>query len=65
MAVQTDLAKDADVASLFTVTIKTFGRPPDVVLSNAGVVAEGRMGDQSPEDWWNVMVSGSLDIHLN
>lgn len=59
VAVQTDLAKDADVANLFAETSKTFGRSPDVVLSNAGVVAEARVGEQSPEDWWNVMVSGS------
>jgi NADP-dependent 3-hydroxy acid dehydrogenase YdfG len=65
IAVQTDLLKDTDVANLFAETIKTFGRSPNVVLSNAGVVAEAKIGKQSPNDWWEVMVSrNSLSISL-
>ncbi|KAK4942964.1 hypothetical protein LTR10_017348 [Elasticomyces elasticus] len=55
LAVRTDLVKDGDVENLFAQTIKTFGRSPDVVLANAGAVATVPIGEQSPDDWWNVM----------
>lgn len=57
IAVQADLAKDSDVANLFAETLKTFGRSPDVVLANAGVLIEGKVGEKSPDDWWDAMVS--------
>ncbi|KEF63670.1 uncharacterized protein A1O9_01648 [Exophiala aquamarina CBS 119918] len=57
-----DLAKDTDVGKLFTETIRTFGRSPDVVMANAAVVAdEANVGDFSPNNWWDSMVgSGSI-----
>ncbi|KAK5462678.1 hypothetical protein LTS15_002390 [Exophiala xenobiotica] len=55
LAVPTDVTKDADVANLFAQTVKTFGRSPDVVLSNAGAVEVGPMGDQGVDVWWGIL----------
>ncbi|KAK5058537.1 hypothetical protein LTR84_010800 [Exophiala bonariae] len=55
IAIQADLAKDAEVANLFAETLKTFGRSPDVVLANAGVLIEGKVGETSPDEWWDAM----------
>jgi hypothetical protein len=56
LAVPTDVTKDADVANLFAQTVKTFGRSPDVVLSNAGAVEVGPMGEQGVDVWWGILV---------
>ncbi|KAK5211634.1 hypothetical protein LTR41_003095 [Exophiala xenobiotica] len=55
LAVPTDVTKDADVANLFAQTVKTFGRSPDVVLSNAGAVEVGPMGEQGVDVWWGIL----------
>ena len=57
LAVQTDLLKDSDVANLFAQTVKTFGRSPEVVLSNAGAVEELKIGEHKVDDWWQQLVS--------
>jgi len=52
---------DADVERLFIESIQTFGRSPDVVMANAGIVTpEARVGEWGPDDWWNDVVSSSL-----
>ncbi|KAJ5198268.1 short chain dehydrogenase-like protein [Penicillium cinerascens] len=55
LVVQTDLVKDKDVENLFSQTLKTFGRSPDVVLSNAGMVETVPIGEHSTDAWWNVL----------
>ena len=56
LVVQTDLVRDADVEHLFAQTIKAFGRPPDVVLANAGNIENASIGEQDTDDWWNILV---------
>lgn len=56
LIVQTDLVKAEDVKELFAQTLKTFNRPPDVVLANAGAVSAVPIEQQSTDDWWNILV---------
>jgi NAD(P)-dependent dehydrogenase (short-subunit alcohol dehydrogenase family) len=65
LAVPTDVTKDADVANLFAQTVKTFGRSPDVVLSNAGAVEVGPMGEQGVDVWWGILVCCMHDSVFN
>lgn len=60
LVVQTDLVKDKDVENLFAQTLKTFGRSPDVVLSNAGMVETDPIGEHSTDDWWNTLVGFAM-----
>ena len=62
LTVQTDLVIDGDVENLFAQATKTFGRLPDVVLSNAGVVEDDLVpaGEHDVEAWWNIVVSKSV-----
>jgi hypothetical protein len=48
--------------TLFFASEETFGRMPDVVLSNAGVVEEDlvRAGEHDVEAWWHVVMSTSI-----
>lgn len=55
LVVQTDLVKDKDVENLFSQAIKTFGRSPDVVLSNAGMVETVPIREHSTDGWWNIL----------
>ena len=59
LTVQTDLIVDGDVENLFAQATKTFGRLPDVVLSNAGVVEDDLVpaGEHGIAAWWNTVVS--------
>ena len=65
LAVPTDVTKDADVQNLFAQTIKTFGRCPDVVLSNAGAVEVGPMGEQGTDVWWGILVCMDETIQVS
>lgn len=56
LAVAADVTIDEDVKNVFAQTLQTFGRCPDVVLANAGAVSEAPVGEQSTDDWWNLMV---------
>lgn len=57
LTVKTDLTVSSDVQNLFTQTVKTFGRPADLVLANAGVVREMLpVGEEKVDDWWSVWV---------
>ena len=59
LTVQTDLVVDGDVENLFAQATNTFGRLPDVVLSNAGAVEDDLVpaGEHDVEAWWNLVVS--------
>lgn len=50
IGVLTDVAKEADVATLCERTLGEFGRV-DLVCNNAGVVEMGRLWEASNEDW--------------
>ena len=57
LTVKTDLTVDADVENVFKQIQKTFGRPADVVLANAGGVANLASAGEEPVDrWWKVFV---------
>ncbi len=56
--VRADIVKEEDVKNLFEHVQKVFGRSADVLLNNAGVLKDGPLiGEQSVDDWWQVMVS--------
>jgi NADP-dependent 3-hydroxy acid dehydrogenase YdfG len=57
VAIQTDVTVQADVENLFERTKEEFGRCPDVVLANAGVMEKhNRIAEQDVDEWWNSMV---------
>lgn len=58
VAVRTDVTVPSDVENLFAKTKEEFGRCPDVVLANAGVMEKhNRIAEQDVDEWWNSMVS--------
>ena len=58
LAVPTDLKVEADVLNLFQEVNKTFGRPADVVIANAGASSDMvPLGEGSVANWWGVLVS--------
>ena len=72
LVVQTDIAVEKDVESLFKQVRDTFGRPADVVLANAGIMSDKADAGEDPVDnWWKSYVSltkiwtGSADIANN
>ena len=58
LAVPTDLKVEAEVVNLFQEVNKTFGRPADVVIANAGASSDlVRLGEDTVANWWNIWVS--------
>jgi len=56
LAVKTDIASEESVKNLFVEVQKTFGRPADVLLNNAGHLDEGTtIAETSPDQWWKTM----------
>ena len=61
LTVKTDLTVDADVENVYKQIQKTFGRPADVVLANAGAVDElANIADDPVDKWWKVHVGSSF-----
>ena len=60
LALQTDITVPESVEKLYATVQKTFGRPADVVIANAGL-AESMLpiGDMEPGAFWNEHVSRS------
>jgi len=53
LAVKTDIVSEDSVKDLYAEVQKTFGRPADVVLNNAGYLKdEENIGDTPPSEWW-------------
>lgn len=58
LAVPTDLKVEADVLNLFQEVNKTFGRPADVVIANAGASSDlVRLSEDTIANWWSILVS--------
>lgn len=58
ISVRTDVTVPCDVENLFARTKEEFGRCPDVVLANAGVMEKhNKIAEQDVDEWWNSMVS--------
>jgi len=61
---RTDVKVEEDVDNLFQKVKATFGRPADVVYSNAGWVSELKSSaEESVETWWSVYVSWKLPLN--
>lgn len=57
LAVPTDLLVEHEVQDLFAQVNKTFGRPADVVIANAGWVTPLKpLADEAVSTWWSVYV---------
>ena len=57
IAIRTDVTVPGDVENLFQKTKEEFGRCPDVVLANAGVMEKhNKIAEQDVEEWWDTMV---------
>ena len=57
LAVQTDLKIEREVENLFEQVKKTFGRPADVVIANAGWVSPIKpLAEEAISTWWSVYV---------
>ena len=58
LAVQNDVTKNAEVEQLFAEVKSTFGRPPDVVIHNAGWGLDTTyLADIDAETWDSIIVS--------
>lgn len=56
LTVKSDMSNDADVKNLFQKTQETFGRAPDVLLLNHGVLEENAPIGETPADaWWSYL----------
>ena len=65
LAVPTDLTVAAQVDNLFEQVNKTFGRPADVVLANAGITPQPKLlAEEDVGAWWSYMVSGNFSLEL-
>lgn len=59
LTVAADVKAEGDVVHLFEQVIKTFSRPADVVIANAGTGSDLLpLGEQTVPDWWNTLVGG-------
>lgn len=53
LAVKADITSTEEVKNLFASVQKTFGRPADFLLNNAGYLEDGKLiGETSADDWW-------------
>ena len=58
LAVKVDITSEEDVKNLFDSVQKTFGRPADVLLNNAGYLKDDQLiGETAPNEWWTTIVS--------
>ena len=58
LAVVANLKVEREVEALFQEVNKTFGRPADVVIANAGLLSELKpLAEESVSMWWSVYVS--------
>ena len=58
LAVKADITSEDDVKNLFASIQKTFGRPADVLLNNAGYLKDDEfIGETAPNVWWTGIVS--------
>lgn len=57
LAVPTDLLVEDQVKNLFEQVVKTFGRPADVVVTNAGNVSPlTPLAEEAVSTWWSIIV---------
>ncbi|KAF4628853.1 hypothetical protein G7Y89_g9295 [Cudoniella acicularis] len=60
LPIKANIVSVEDAKNLFATVQKTFGRPADVLLNNAGVVADDELIGETPiEQWWK-----SFEINL-
>jgi len=53
LAIKTDITSEEDAKNLFASVQKTFGRPADVLLNNAGYLRDEQLiGETAPNEWW-------------
>lgn len=65
LTIKTDVTVEADVANIFDQVQKAFGRPADVVISNAGALSDALpIGKTNPTQWWKSLVSTPLSRDL-
>lgn len=58
LPVKADISLEEDVKNLFASVQKIFGRPADVLLNNAGYLADDQLVGETPvADWWKTFVS--------
>jgi NAD(P)-dependent dehydrogenase (short-subunit alcohol dehydrogenase family) len=63
LAVNADITSEEEVKNLFALVQKTFGRPADVMLNNAGYLKDDQLiGETAPNDWWTGIVSCYLKV---
>jgi NADP-dependent 3-hydroxy acid dehydrogenase YdfG len=57
LPVKVDITSEDQVKNLFASVQKTFGRPADVLLNNAGYLKDDQLiGETSPSAWWTGIV---------
>jgi NAD(P)-dependent dehydrogenase (short-subunit alcohol dehydrogenase family) len=64
LAVKVDITSEEQVKNLFATVQKTFGRPADVLLNNAGYLKDDQLiGETAPSEWWTGIVSRYLNMY--
>nr|ACO10505.1 Estradiol 17-beta-dehydrogenase 8 [Caligus rogercresseyi] len=61
---QVNVAKAEDVKSLYAQVLEEFGRPPDIIVNNAGIVTDGYLLKMKDEDWDRVIDVNLKGTHL-
>lgn len=58
LSVKADITSEEQVKELYASVQKTFGRPADVLLNNAGYLRDDQLiGETAPNEWWTGLVS--------
>lgn len=64
LPVKTDIQSEDEVRNLFASVQKTFGRPADVLLNNAGYLQDEQLIGETPvAEWWKAFVN-FMTYHL-
>lgn len=60
LAVKADITSEDQVKELFASVQKTFGRPANVLINNAGYLKDDQLiGETAPNAWWTGIVSST------
>ncbi|KAK3646834.1 hypothetical protein LTR56_008321 [Elasticomyces elasticus] len=64
LAIPADSTIEKDMLHVYSTVNKTFGRPADVVLANAGALSAIKpLGEEEASEWWRIYQVNVLGLH--